>query len=141
MATRATGLAPRRVEALNLIEVEFSKGGGASDRLVLDSWRFYLEHLYGTFSDDQAARWEDRKIELLIDLLYEMSRALQYDFDKVALKKNIYIPKWHGQLEKEEMLLRQQVLEITAGKRRNPDHRRGTTFIVGLTKRGLALRL
>ena len=91
MATRATTLSPRHVDALNAIEVEFSKGGGKGEKLVLDTWRLYLEHLNtsGTLSGDQLQRWVERKLELLIDLLYEMSRALQYDFDKVALKKKV----------------------------------------------------
>ena len=119
MATRATTLSPRHVDALNAIEVEFSKGGGKSEKLVLDTWRLYLEHLNtsGTLSGDQLQRWVERKLELLIDLLYEMSRALQYDFDKVALKKNIYSPRGHSELEIDQRLLRQQVIEITAGKR------------------------
>ena len=119
MATRATTLSPRHVDALNAIEVEFSKGGGKVEKLVLDTWRLYLEHLNtsGTLSGDQLQRWVERKLELLIDLLYEMSRALQYDFDKVALKKNIYAPRGHSELEIDQRLLRQQVIEITAGKR------------------------
>ena len=59
----------------------------------------------------------DQGLELLIDLLYEMSRSLKYNFDKVALKKNIYAPLVHSQLEIEQRLLRQHALEITAGKR------------------------
>ena len=109
MATRATTLSPRHVDALNAIEVEFSKGGGKGEKLVLDTWRLYLEHLNtsGTLSGDQLQRWVERKLELLIDLLYEMSRALQYDFDKVALKKNIYSPRGHSELEIDQRLLRQ----------------------------------
>ena len=59
MATRATTLSPRHVDALNAIEVEFSKGGGKGEKLVLDTWRLYLEHLNtrGTLSGDQLQRW------------------------------------------------------------------------------------
>ena len=121
MATRAARLSPRYVDALNAIGVEFSEGGGAGDKRVLDTWRLYLDHLNtpssSTLSDDQSARWMDRGLELLIDLLYEMSRSLKYNFDKVALKKNFYAPLGHSQLETEQRLLRQQALEITAGKR------------------------
>ena len=59
----------------------------------------------------------ERALELLIDLLYEMSRSLQYNFDKVALKKNLYAPLWYSKLEMEQNVLRQQVIEITAGNR------------------------
>ena len=42
MATRATRISPRHVDALNAIEVEFSSKG---DKRVLDAWRLYLDHL------------------------------------------------------------------------------------------------
>ena len=49
--------------------------------------------------------------------LYEMSRSLRYDFDKLALKKNVYSPKAHGDLEIDQYLLRKYIVEMLAGKR------------------------
>ena len=43
-------------------------------------------------SQSQLEVWEGTGNDLLTGLLYEMSRALQYNFDKLALKKNIYSP-------------------------------------------------
>ena len=118
MATRATRLSSRHVDALNSIEVEFSEGSKGSKR-VLDAWRLYLDHLTGggEMNDDQFERWTEKGNDLLTDLLYEMSRALQYDFDKVALKKNVYSPKAHGELEQDQYLLRKYIVEMMAGKR------------------------
>ena len=112
MATRATRISPRHVDALNAIEVEFSSKG---DKRVLDAWRLYLDHLGVEMSDKQ--RWRDKANDLLTDLLYEMSRALQYDFDKLALKKNVYFPEAHGDFEMDQYLLRKYVVEMMAGKR------------------------
>ena len=116
MATRATRTNPRHVDALNAIEVEFSEGS-RSDTKVLTAWRLYLDHLGTTVGDDQLLRWTEKSDDLLTDLLYEMSQALQYDFDKLALKKNIYSPKAHGDLEMDQYLLRKYVVEMMAGKR------------------------
>ena len=116
MATRATRTNPRHVDALNAIEVEFSEGS-KGDTNVLTAWRFYLDHLGTTVSDEQLPRWTDKSDDLLTDLLYEMSQALQYNFDKLALKKNIYSPQAHGELEMDEYLLRKYVVEMMAGKR------------------------
>ena len=43
--------------------------------------------------------------------------ALQYDFNKITLKKNVYSPKAYGDLELDQYLLRKYVVEMMAGKR------------------------
>ena len=116
MGTRATRLSLRHVDALNAIEVEFSESG-KSDAKVLSAWRLYLDHLGADVSEDLFPQWTDKSNDLLTDLLYEMSQALQYGFDKVSLKKNIYAPKAHGELEMDQYLLRKYVGEIVSGQR------------------------
>ena len=115
MATRATRVSPRHVDALNAIEVEFSDGS-ADDKRVLEAWRLYLDHL-GDDNTGDNQRWTDKGNDLLTDLLYEMSQALQYDFSKITLKKNVYSPRAHGDLELDQYLLRKYVVEMMAGKR------------------------
>jgi hypothetical protein len=44
MATRASGLAPDHVKALNMIDVEFY-GSDKGSKAVLQAWRAYLDHL------------------------------------------------------------------------------------------------
>ena len=117
MATRATRVSRRHVDALNAIEVEFS-GASGDDKRVLEAWKLYLDHLSDAQmgkSDNQ--RWADKGNDLLVDLLNEMSRALNYDFDKVALKKNIYSPQAHTELDADQYLLRKFAVEVIAGKR------------------------
>ena len=120
MATRATRVSARHVEALNAIEVEFSSGKG-SDKKVSDGWRLYLDHLNTGLSatpEPQAIeRWHEKSSDLLVEVLHEMSRALGYSFDKVALKKSVYYPRAHGELETEQELLRRSLLELMAGRR------------------------
>ena len=115
MATRATRVSPRHVDALNAIEVEFSDGS-ADDKRVLEAWRLYLDHL----GDDNAGdnqQWTAKGNDLLTDLLYEMSRTLRYDFNKITLKKNVYSPRAHGDLELDQYLLRKYIVEMLAGER------------------------
>ena len=117
MATRGTRLNPRHVDALNAIEVEFSDDT-KGDKRVLDAWRLYLDHLCADAGHGQdALRWADKGTGLLIDLLYEMSGVLNYDFSKVTLKNNAYIPKAHGELEWDQHLLRKYLVEMLEGKR------------------------
>ena len=120
MATRAAKVNPRHVEALNAIEIEFSSGRG-SDKKVADAWRLYLDHLndhtVNPEDKDALARWGEKANELLVDLLYEMSQALKFDFDKVSLKKGVYSPRAHGELETDQFLLRKFLLELMEGKR------------------------
>ena len=118
MATRAARLSPRHVDALNAVGVEFSEGADDDSKPVMDAWRLYLDHLNtgGTLRNDQIDRWTERGLELLIAMLHEMSKALQYNFDQVALR-NIYAPIAHSQHEMNERRLLQHLGEITAGTR------------------------
>jgi hypothetical protein len=80
----------------------------------------YLDHLNKQVDpDDKAAgvHWHDKSNDLLIDLLYEMSKALKYDFDKVSLKNSVYFPKAHGDLEIDQFLIRKLFIDYMAGKR------------------------
>lgn len=114
MATRATRLSPRHVDALNAIEVEFTERAG--DRAVLEAWRLYLDHLRTDDAGD-LPRWLDKQTDLLVDLLHEMARALEYDFSEVSLKQNVYSPLAHGELEADQYLLRKYVVEMLDGQR------------------------
>jgi hypothetical protein len=131
MATRANILHPRHVEALNAIEIEFS-GTDAADEAVTSAWRLYFDHLRdnaAASNPSTLAVWSSRKNELLVDLLYEMSQALGYGFDKATLKSGIYSPQAHIDLANDQAKLTQFLLELFEGKRAmssviytNPDY-------------------
>jgi len=126
MSTRATPLSPRHVEALNMIDLEFS-GKDPNEKQVLDAWKLYHNHLYEAPQDyeDPAYQtkldaWGTKKDEYLIELLYAMSRSLGYTFDKVQLKKDAYTPKGYADLEFEFSLIRRGTLDMLYGKRPLP---------------------
>src|SRR5687767_2733026 len=64
MATRASGLAPDHVKALNMIDVEFY-GSDASSRAVLQAWKAYLDHLNVASTASEA--WGTKREDLLVD--------------------------------------------------------------------------
>jgi hypothetical protein len=117
MTTRSTQMAPAHVEALNGIEVEFYAKSGP-EKKVLDAWRLYVTHLnQTTATGDALQRWVEKKNDLMVDLLYEMAKALGYDIDKVAIQKNVYYPKGFWDIETEQHGLRKAALAVFSGER------------------------
>jgi hypothetical protein len=120
MATRGSKLSYRHVEALNAIQVEFL--GGTKEKRVVDAWKIYLDHLNTPMPEPPTdlAPWGLRAEELLTDLLYEMSQCLGYDFDKVTIKRNVYTPRGHGELELDQHVLRKALVDILIGRKALP---------------------
>ena len=117
MATRAAGVSPAHVEALNLIDVEFDKASGR-DKKVVEAWRAYLAHLGDrSYPPDQ---WPARRMDLLVELLYEMSRRLRYDFDKTHIRTSVYSPTAHGEMEDDTIAVRKCFRELLEWKRPLP---------------------
>ncbi len=109
MATRAQKLSAPHVEALNLIDVEFYE-----DRPVTLAWKEYLDHL-NTPSSGSAQAWHTRTDDLFIELLGRMASALSYDFDKVHLKNQTYLPSAHSDLERDQHELRKRLINVLRG--------------------------
>ncbi len=123
MSTRARRLDHSHVEALNMIDLVFSGD------YVCEKWTEYLDSLatvpkkpavdaseaeQRTYDQDLKT-WIAGHDDKFIDLLYEMSRALNYKFDKVHLKKSIYYPIAHSDLELEQQILRRAALSFFSG--------------------------
>ena len=115
MATRASRVSPRHVDALNAIEVEFSNGSRKEKR-VLEAWRLYLDHL-STPQNSNDELWRNKGDDLFLGLLYAMSQALEFAFSELDLKNNVYSPRAHGDLELDQYLLRKYIVEVMDGKR------------------------
>ncbi len=117
MATRSAPLAAMHVEALNLVELEFQVHPDASSTVVAAA-RLYMDHL----NDRQYPKdmWGSRKGELLVDLLYEMSKTLGYNFDKVQIKAGSYYPSAYGETDEDNYKTRKLWLEILEAKRLLP---------------------
>lgn len=113
MATRGTRLAPAHVEALNMIDVEFH-GTDNLSKSVLNAWKAYLDHL-NTDREPNTAVWDSRRDDLFVDLLYEMSRHLGYDFDKTHIRRTSYFPIGHGDVELDQYLIRKGLRAVLEG--------------------------
>lgn len=110
MATRAYSVSWNHVEALNRIDLEFTK-----ERQVLDAWKAYLDLLSNkTLSPEQ---WTVRRVDLLVELLQSMALVLKYDFDKTHIKNSAYSPQAHGDIEAQLATLRRYALELLEGIR------------------------
>lgn len=117
MATRAYILSPAHVEALNRIDLEFSRRK-PKEKVVLEIWQQYLDHL--SSPQVEGPSWALKRIDLLVDLLYAMGTLLDYDFSKTQIKNGIYAPTAHSQTEEERDRLRRLVLEVLEGNRDLP---------------------
>ncbi len=114
MATRAAGLSPRHVEALNMISLEFP---GEKFSRVRDAWRTYLDHLSTPLpSGADPSVWAEKRSELLTKLLSAMASVLGYQFDEVDIRKGAYVPQQHVNDEQEQRALRSALLQLLAGK-------------------------
>jgi hypothetical protein len=120
MATRGNALHYRHVEALNLIDVEFSE---PSERDIRDAWKKYLDHLGIRLPDEtqepnEARRrdiqnqHEERRKDYLAELLQKMGIRLGYNFDFTYLKGRAYYPEGHGKMVEEESAVRRGLIEV-----------------------------
>ncbi len=114
MATRAASVSPEHVQALNMIDLEFQ---GDKFKPVRTAWKTYLDHLSSYPKEDERiqALWGEKRVDLLARLLMEMGNSLGYEFDEVHVKKGIYAPEAHSQIENENTLLRQGLLRLIYG--------------------------
>jgi hypothetical protein len=119
MSNRATRWNPVCVQALNMIDIEFT---GKSEKEVRDAWRELLDHYndWGRKTPDERQIDDKKDIEvaanLLAELLVKMGKGLGYDFDKVYVKKAWYFPEGLGNIEQEQHALRRAVLSLLSGQ-------------------------
>jgi hypothetical protein len=120
MATRGRTVSPEHVQALNMIDLEFTK---SSEKEVVIAWKEYLDHLNsypreGENQTERAVVWGKRSEDLLAKLLGQMSDTLGYKFDPVQIRRAYYSPEGHAAMEYELQLLRRMVLEWLVGDRK-----------------------
>lgn len=114
MATRAVALSQDHVQALNMIDLEFS---GKKYKTVAAAWQEYLDHL-GSFPKDDESQlpvWSEKKADLLANLLMVMGESLGYEFGAVHVKKGIYMPQGHADIENEYTLIRKGLIRLLYG--------------------------
>jgi hypothetical protein len=110
MATRQIPLAPRHVEALNVIDVVYGSKA-ASDASVRNAWKAYLDHLNHAPQQPSDA-WGAKQIELLVDLLSTMASNLGFNYDKTHIKNQAYWPKYLGDVEWQQWTIRAALVDV-----------------------------
>lgn len=130
MATRGKTLDPDHVEALNMIDLEFD-----GEKSVTDAWKAYLDHLINipkypttegktkekkenekTLHNSQMVAWHNERENYLAELLYVMGQSLGYKFDKTHIKRSIYSPQGHADIENDLQFLRKASIELLMGR-------------------------
>jgi hypothetical protein len=121
MATRAYRLSHAHVEALNMIEIEFYDCRNNKGKKVMESWRSYFDNLADSdLQKNDHKTWLSQQNDKFIAMLYEMSKFLRYDFDKVSLKRNGYSPQAHGDAEFRQHQIQEHLLKIFSGEQALP---------------------
>lgn len=122
MSTRATPLASIRVQALNLLDIEF-QGQNKKDKVVLEKWRDYLDHLNNApkvpAAENYKAQmevWSAKIPDLEGALLQAVGRAVGHEFERVHIKRGVYAPQGHANIDQENQALRSGLIDIIAGK-------------------------
>jgi hypothetical protein len=119
MSNRATRWNPACVQALNMIDIEFTD---KSEKGALDAWKELLDH----YNDWGKKTPEQRKVDdkndseragdLLTELLVKMGMGLGYELDRVYVKKAWYYPEGLGNVEEEQHMLRKVLLNLLSGQ-------------------------
>ena len=124
MATRAARLSADHVQALNMIDLVFYGSHffgihrrSKTERAVIETWREYHDHLGTQYGDGGGGAWNARLEELFTNLLFTIATDVRFRFDRVQLKKGVYSPQAHGELEREQLAARKLALEVLAGQR------------------------
>jgi hypothetical protein len=118
MGYRATRLNANYVQALNMIDIEFTD---KSEKDIRDVWKELLDHytVWGAKSEIQRKVDEKADLEksndLLAEMLVKMGKGLGYQFDKVYIKKGFYYPEGLGNIEQEQHSLRRLLLALLSG--------------------------
>lgn len=119
MTYRATRLNNNFVQALNMIDIEFTE---PSDKEIRDSWKELLDHYTAWGAKPERQRKLDeradveRSNDLLAEMLVKMGGSLGYGFSRIEIKKGFYYPEGLGNIEAEQHELRRRVLALLSGQ-------------------------
>ena len=106
MATRAAYLSPEHVQALNSIDVVFSRH---NDRSVRLAWEKFLAH---SATSTTNAGWTLTYNDLKVNLLQTMGSRVGYTFSTDYLRRKIYSPLGYAQAEQENNQIRQTLAKV-----------------------------
>ncbi len=110
MTTRRAILAPDRVRALNLVEIEFY-----GVKPVEDAHQQVMAHINAP--RPLPAGWDDRQRKLMTKLLSEMAKVLGYDLQQLDVLEGGYYPQGIADIELEQQAARRALVEVLSGNR------------------------
>ncbi len=117
MATRAYAVSWDHVVALNRIDLEF-KNDNKKEKAVIEAWKAYRD-LLGV-KGMSSEQWNIKRVDFLVELLYNMAQVLDYEFDKTHIKNSSYSPVAYENVDEEQRLLRLGLIDVLNGKRPLP---------------------
>jgi hypothetical protein len=110
MATRRTAAAPEKVNALNLVEIEFY---GAQS--VQTAHQAVMTHI--NTPAPLPSGWNERHRTLMTRLLSEMAKVLGYNLPQLDVLEGGYYPQGLMDIELEQQTLRRALIETLSGQR------------------------
>lgn len=114
MSTRAERLNRDHVQALNMIDIDFygrvlpfikTKYQTKKEQAVTHAWKIYNSHLSQKDEYESLDQWIKKGGELFTNMLYVITQALNYDYDKVQLQRDCYRPIVHGNIENTQLAI------------------------------------
>ena len=118
MSTRAVRAGSNEhVQSLNMIDLFFDSKS-TKDKNVRNAWKLYFDSLQQRIdprAPDTAVNIE-KTVDLLVDLLYAMSQAFGYEFDKVQIKRGAYYPQAHQDDAAARQIIRDSLVRIATGQ-------------------------
>lgn len=89
MQTRGMRLDRQHVSALNIIELEFY-----NKPKIIFAFKSYIDHLYVPTPENEGdqSNFNDKRSELLMELLHQIGSDVGYKFDKMELERRSYVP-------------------------------------------------
>lgn len=126
MSTRSARLSGEHVQALNMIDIAFygvrfwgMRFQTKMEKAVTRSWRDYFDSLEAdtaNFTADQHNRLAETRFDKFISLLDTIAIAQNYDFEPVDLRRRMYSPVFHTQVEEEQTAIRVGLAKILRGE-------------------------
>ncbi len=117
MSTRGGRVSARHVEALNSIQLEYYSSSKGKAKRVKDAWAEYHAHLNEQAGDGEYLKvWIQRGDELFVNLLFEMSQYLGYEYNRVDIQKGGYTPVAHGNRETLQLSIAEGLERVLSGK-------------------------
>ena len=113
MISRRTSLSIERVQALNMIEIEFY---GAAK--VQSAHRDLMRHI--NTPSPLPANWEEHLRTLYTRLLTEMGATLGYNFQQLDVLEGGYYPQGSANIELEQQEVRRGLIAVLSGHRPLP---------------------